>query len=92
MSVIMTKLKALLVEDNEHDALLNDRELEKQGFEVEHRRVDNGVELREALVRGLWDIVLCDYVMPQFDTLDALAAVQESNLDISFIVISGEIG
>jgi PAS domain S-box-containing protein len=43
-------------------------------------------------LRMLPDIVLSDYLLPQFDGLKAARLLRESGLDIPFILISGTVG
>lgn len=40
----------------------------------------------------MWDAVICDYCMPKFNGAAALKVVQELNLDIPFICVSGSVG
>ncbi len=85
-------LRVLIIEDSEDDATLLLRELRRGGFEPIYRRVDSRDAMEEALHEERWDIVISDYVMPQFDGMAALALLQESGLDLPFILISGTIG
>jgi len=39
-----------------------------------------------------WDVITSDYNMPGFSALAALKLLQESGLDLPFIVVSGKIG
>ena len=89
----MTKpLNVLLVEDSENDALLLLRELRRGGYAPAHERVETAEDMRTALARRHWDIVISDYLMPHFTGLAALAVLQESGLDLPFIIVSGNIG
>src|SRR5205085_8139813 len=45
-----------------------------------------------ALWAGPWDVILCDYSMPQFNALEALALLRDMGQDIPFIIISGTVG
>ena len=85
-------LCVLLVEDSATDAKLIVLELGRSGRNVEFERVDDGEALRSALKQRQWDVVLSDSSMPSFSARAALAIVQESNLDIPFIIVSGTIG
>ena len=85
-------LKVLLVEDCEEDGVLMLRELERGGLQPEHLRVEDASGMREALARERWDVILSDYRMPRFSAPAALEVLQESGLDIPFIVVSGQIG
>ncbi len=87
-----TPLRLLVVEDSEDDALLVLRVLRRGGFDPVHLRVDTAEAMRAALAGGNWDAVTCDYVMPHFSGLAALALLQECKLDLPFIVVSGKIG
>ena len=43
-------------------------------------------------MKKLPDIILCDYSMPQFSGLRAAQLLQESGVEIPFILISGTVG
>ena len=85
-------LNVLIVEDLEDDALLVLRELRRGGFDVVWERVETAEDLRTALPCRLWDILISDYRLPGFNAPAALAILQQSQLDIPFIVVSGTIG
>ena len=85
-------LKTLMVEDSEDDTLLIIRKLQKGGYKPIFRRVDTHKALKNALETEKWDIVISDYIMPKFSGLDALKLLKEKNLDIPFIIVSGNIG
>jgi signal transduction histidine kinase len=86
------RLRLLIIEDSEADALLLLRELRRGGYVPEHEIVDGAEALRAALDRQDWDLILSDYVMPSFSGLAALAAIREREIDIPFIIVSGAIG
>lgn len=85
-------LRALLVEDNDGDALLVERALSDGGFTVTARRVEREAGMRAALGEGGWDVVLSDYNLPGFSARAALSLTREADADIPFIVVSGAIG
>jgi len=87
-----TTLRVLIVEDSESDTGLIVRHLERAGYKPVHERVETGAEMRAALEREDWDIVVADYALPQFDAFAALGLVHERGRDIPFIVVSGSIG
>ena len=87
-----SSLRVLIVEDSEDDAQVLLRELGRGGYEVEHERVETRPAMQAALSQDSWDLVLCDYTLPRFSASDALKTLQESELDLPFIVISGTIG
>ena len=87
-----TPLRVLIIEDSEDDALLLERELTKNGYDLDSERVDTPEAMQSALASTTWDIVISDFVMPHFSGLDALRILQESRRDIPFIIVSGKIG
>jgi PAS domain S-box-containing protein len=91
-SSMVKLLHVLIVEDSAYDATLLLEELKKGGYEPMSERVQTGEELKQALTRHTWDIVLSDYVMPQFSGPEALKMVREKNPDMPVIVISGVYG
>jgi len=87
-----SKLSVLIVEDSEDDSELITRELRRSGYELAFERVDTPEAMRQALTRGGFDLVISDHDMPQFNSGGALEVLQESRLDIPFIIVSGMIG
>ncbi|MBI2939284.1 MAG: PAS domain S-box protein [Chloroflexi bacterium] len=85
-----TPLRVLILEDRPADAELMLYELNRTGFEPTWQRVDTESDYLARLDRTL-DVVLADYVLPQFDAARALRLLQERALDIPFIVVSGTI-
>jgi two-component system, cell cycle sensor histidine kinase and response regulator CckA len=85
-------IRVLMVEDSEDDALLIARELRRGGYELTTQRVDSAEAMRAALDQGKWDIVICDYSMPQFSGKDALKLLRQTGSDAPFIFVSGTIG
>ena len=65
-------LRVLVVEDSEDDAALLLRELKRGGYDVFHQRVDTAAAMDSATSANAWDVVICDYSLPQFSGLDAL--------------------
>ncbi len=83
-------LQVLLVEDSPDDAELLELELCRGGFLPTIHRVETGEEMRSALIsRTIWDVILSDYHLPTFSADAALATLQESGLDLPFIIMSG---
>jgi two-component system cell cycle sensor histidine kinase/response regulator CckA len=85
-------LRVLLVEDSPADAELLLHEIRSVDQDVIALRVETADELRRALAREPWDIVLSDYTLPSFDAPAALAIVQDHNPDLPFIIVSGTVG
>jgi PAS domain S-box-containing protein len=85
-------LRVLMVEDSEDDVLLTVRALKKGGYDPVFARVEDAGAMRKALQKKTWDIILCDYQMPQFNSLAAIALLKEAGIDIPLIIVSGAIG
>jgi diguanylate cyclase (GGDEF)-like protein len=86
------RLRVLLIEDSEDDALLVVRSLSQGGFEVLSERVDSASGLKSALDRQPWDLAIADFSMPGFSGSAALSIVREHDADLPFIFVSGTIG
>mgnify|MGYP001765674292 FL=1 len=85
-------IKVLLIEDSEDDLLLVIRELKKGGYHPQYDRIETADAMMKAGIDKDWDIILCDYKMPQFSAPSALALLKEKDVDIPVIIVSGTIG
>lgn len=81
----------MLIEDSEFDATLLLRNFTKAGYELDHKRIETGEELKSALEEK-WDLVIADYNLPRFSAPDALEMIKATGRDIPFIIVSGAIG
>lgn len=85
-------LRVLLIEDYEEDALLLERFLARAGYAVEARRIETAEQLRGALAEpNTLDLVLADYTLPSFSARDALAIIQQTGVEVPFIIVSGTV-
>ena len=87
-----SRLRALLVEDNPDDAAIILRALSRGGFDVEHERVETATELRNAIGRRGWDVVIADYTLPAFTGPEAFALTRRQDAHLPFILVSGAVG
>jgi C4-dicarboxylate-specific signal transduction histidine kinase len=83
-------LKVLIVEDRPEDTELMVRELRQASVTPDWRAVVTEPEYRQSLDWGP-DVILSDFTLPQFNAFDALRIMQERQLDIPFIVVTGSI-
>lgn len=85
------RLRVLLIEDSEDDAFLLIRTLRQGGYELVSERVETAPALRAALDEQRWDIVFCDYVMPEFSGPAAVEQIRACDPDVPVIMVSGEV-
>jgi len=84
-------LRILIVEDSASDAKLLERELQRGGLHYSSLRVETEPEFIAALdIKP--DVVLCDWNLPQFNSLHALLLLQDRWPQTPFILVSGSIG
>jgi signal transduction histidine kinase len=85
-------LRVLVLEDDEDDFALLQREIARIGWAQITTRVQARDELLAALDAGSYDLVISDWSMPGFDALGALGILQQRKIDLPFIIVSGTIG
>ncbi len=85
-------LKILILEDNQSDADLLQRELKKSGLSFTSEIVQTRAEFENALQNFNPDIILSDYSLPAFDAVTAFHIKQNKSPLIPFIIVSGVIG
>ncbi len=84
--------RLLLLEDNDDDAALTERELRREGLDFTLRRVETERDFRQELHAFAPDLILADYSLPTYDGLSALALVRRERPDVPFLFVSGTIG
>jgi len=92
IKVMPSTLCVLVVEDSENDTMLLLEELRQKGYMPVHERVEHAAAMTSALERRAWDVVISDYVMPDFSGPAALKLLRDKKLDIPFIAVSGTMG
>jgi len=85
-------LHILLLEDDPLDCELIGITLRKSGIEGNTTQVANQSAFLEYLDRQQPDLILADYVLPQFDGIVALELAQSLCPDVPFILVSGVLG
>ncbi|HEY2515667.1 MAG TPA: response regulator [Polyangiaceae bacterium] len=86
-------LRILLVEDSPTDAKLVMNELRRKlERPLEFERVEGAPEMRAALERQTWDVVLSDWSMPRFSGRAALDLAREMGRDVPFLIVSATVG
>src|SRR5579884_2952834 len=92
MSENPATLAVLLVEDSEADSRLLAHHLRQGGYLPSIRRVESQAEMLEALASETFDVVICDFKLPNFSAPDALATLKLRGHDLPFIIWSGTVG
>jgi response regulator RpfG family c-di-GMP phosphodiesterase len=82
-------IRALMVDDSPDDVCLLTHHIKKNGYGLIHERVEDAHSMKKALQEKQWDIIICDYTMPQFSVPAAIAILKESKADIPLIIVSG---
>jgi PAS domain S-box-containing protein len=85
-------LQVLVVDDSENDTRLLLEEMRRNQYDSFHQRVQTAADFISALGRRAWDVIISDFLMPEFSGPAALKLLQEKGLDIPFIVVSGTYG
>jgi len=86
-----TPVRLLHLEDNPNDAeLIHDR-LEVAGLASDIVWVNNRRKFEEALARSSYEVILCDFNLPDYDGISALSLAREKQPDVPVIVISGSL-
>jgi signal transduction histidine kinase len=85
-------IRVLFVEDSESDYELMLFTLERDGVALEGTRVEESAPMRAALAANSWDAVIADRNLPNFSSAGALQVLRDSQLDLPFLVVSGDSG
>jgi PAS domain S-box-containing protein len=88
----MSNLHVLIIEDSEDDIELIVLELRREGYYIEYQHVASKEAMMAAMQSASFDIVLCDYKMPNFNGPEALRLWKEFGSPQPFIIVSGTIG
>ncbi len=86
------QLRLLLIEDSEDDCFLCIRTLERAGYKVDYTVITTAEEMSHELQSHPFDIIIADDGLPAFDAERALLLLRSHNLDIPFLIVSGNIG
>lgn len=85
------EINYLIIDDDPVDTLIVKWEFIEHGYDVEYKHVQNEQEMRDALSKADFDVIISDHHMPTFSSLEALNIRNEVSPSIPFIIISIDI-
>ncbi len=88
----MKPLNIVHVEDNTFDAELIHNRIKKEGIDFNVRLVLNRRQFFNEMEKGDIDLILCDYSIPSYSGMEALALAKQKLPFVPFIFVSGTIG
>jgi PAS domain S-box-containing protein len=88
----MPELHILYLEDNPLDVELTRSRLEAEGLLYRLTHLRNRTEFLDAMQKGGFDVLMVDYSVPGFASLEALEIARALYPDAPIIIISGTIG
>ena len=86
------RLNVLVLDDAEDDFILITRRLRDACLDAHYQCVANLEDLKAAVAKGDWDVILADYRVPALDFTDTLAFHEAHQPDVPLILVSGNIG
>lgn len=87
MEYPMSDYQILFVDDDKDILTMVQQYLEMQGYNV--TTVNSGLKALDLVKDQNIDIIFTDYKMPEFNGLELLAAVKQSNPEIEVIIVTG---
>src|SRR5215204_1863138 len=87
----MHMARILMLEDNELDIKLIQKVLSRSSLQLDITVTRSGREYMAALNTTDFDLILCDYQLPDFDALRALRARNQQQVSTPFILITGAV-
>jgi PAS domain S-box-containing protein len=88
----MKFIRILHLEDNPRDTQIIQDKLESDGMDCRIFEVDTRERYAVALEEGMFDVILCDYNLPDYDGISALKLARERAPLTPVILISGSLG
>lgn len=81
-------IKILLIEDNTDHVLFTKRALKNTGKPYELDAVGTGKEALSKITEKDYDLILCDFHLPDSSALDVLRKMREEGCDLPFVVVT----
>ena len=84
-------LKVLIIEDSDDDAQLLLMQIRQAGYNPQYEIAATADQVQVALDKQKWDLIISDYVLPEFNGLETLKMMQDKGLDTPCLIVSGRI-
>lgn len=91
MTTLSTPLRIVILEDTPSDAELMIHELRHAGIDFTHVRVETKAAFLKALEEFFPDLILSDYMLPQFTGMEALRLLKDLHPMIPLVLVTGSI-
>jgi len=88
----VSKLRALLVEDEAADVELALRALRHGGFEATADVAQTAEEFTSLVRKNSYDVILADSKLPNWNGMESVEVLRREGLDIPVILVSGALG
>src|SRR5467141_3192067 len=85
-SIMSKALRILHLEDDPDYADLVRSLLAQEGIEAEVTLVSTQAEFEAALAQGKYDLVLADYLLPNYNGVDALRSARQKHPQMPFLL------
>lgn len=85
-------LRVLFVEDQPADVELEKRALREHGIDVQGCAVQDAEQFLIEIRKGIYEMVLADYNLPQWNGMEAVSLLRREGLDIPVILVTGALG
>lgn len=85
-------IRVLLLEDNPRDAELIQHKLRVNGFAFNIVLADDKDSYEAVLAREPFDLILCDYNLPNYDGMLAIRLARKQQPEVPVIIVSGVLG
>ncbi|MDQ6962706.1 MAG: response regulator [Mariprofundaceae bacterium] len=87
----MTELSILMIDDSTDDAALILHQLRNSNYHITMKHIDHLDELQSQLQEAIWDVILCDIMMPNLTVQQVLTTLKEHEIETPVLVMSGHI-
>lgn len=85
-------IRVLILEDNQDDAGLVIKAMDKLGKSIQYRIVDDEGGFTSEIRTFIPHLILADYALPSFNGFEALSIAQQECPEVPFIFVTGTVG